>query len=239
MERLICVVGNKLTQFCINNDHVKTVDNFKRYLCSAALKQQDAGKLTAIIGQGVSDVQIDRVDRLIEKNKLASRISIRIPAERKNKAASIFTHKRKSKNSMISSPTAINENVFESYLTLNDQCAEMSDHVTGQHLQGMILVEAARQMTLAVTELFFLTAQNRKDVSFITHNLKSDFNEYVFPLDIKFRYEIIHHRKVGSANAKFNVRIACIQDEKIKMNIEYVFSLLSGIFNQHHPQPLI
>lgn len=59
----------------------------------------------------------------------------------------------------------MNTNIFESHLMLNDRCAEMSDHVTGQHLQGMILIEAARQMTLAVTEMYFIDSNDREKIS--------------------------------------------------------------------------
>jgi hypothetical protein len=56
---------------------------------------------------------------------------------------------------MLSLPRRVSESCFEADVLVDDAGEHMSDHVSGQHLPGMVLIEAARQMILAVTEEFF------------------------------------------------------------------------------------
>jgi hypothetical protein len=56
----------------------------------------------------------------------------------------------------------------------------MSDHTTGCHLQGMLLIEAARQSFLAVTEWFLLDANQK--YYFVINRLDVTYHRFAFPV---------------------------------------------------------
>lgn len=73
------------------------------------------------------------------------------------------THKNKAENVLISEVSQIDVASYQCHLLIDDGCAEMADHVTGQHVQGMVLLEACRQMVNSVSERFLIkkTVRNR------------------------------------------------------------------------------
>jgi hypothetical protein len=137
--------------------------------------------LVVVIGQGISDHKINLLNALIKNRSLENSVHVKRPITKMQRSSGHLTHKHKSANNMISTPELLGHGLYHSYLMLDDQCDEMSDHVTGQHLQGMLLIEAARQMTLAVTEKFYINELDRKNVAFVTNNLTTNFIGYVFP----------------------------------------------------------
>jgi hypothetical protein len=73
---------------------------------------------------------------------------------------------------------------------LDDDCAEMSDHVTGMHIQGMVLTEAARQMMLAVGEKFLLPEALKGKAYFALRKVNSIYHQFGFPIEMKIVHEI-------------------------------------------------
>ncbi|ETS33145.1 A-factor biosynthesis repeat protein [Photorhabdus khanii NC19] len=58
---------------------------------------------------------------------------------------------------MIGVAEKVNKNLFSLPLLIDERCELMADHQTGQHIQGMILIEACRQTFIAVTEEFYMS----------------------------------------------------------------------------------
>jgi hypothetical protein len=56
----------------------------------------------------------------------------------------------------------------------------MTDHVAGQHLPGMVLIEASRQMFIATSELYFRDGDEPS--SLLVTTLNSSFFELAFPV---------------------------------------------------------
>ncbi|MDP1217553.1 AfsA-related hotdog domain-containing protein, partial [Klebsiella pneumoniae] len=65
-------------------------------------------------------------------------------------------HKRKKANILITSPEKRDEDNYCARLILQDASELLCDHQTGQHIQGMVLIEAARQTIIATSEKFLL-----------------------------------------------------------------------------------
>jgi len=227
-NRVMCLVGDKLSQFRENNHDVLTVAEFEDFLKKVAMKELDE-QLVVVVGQGVSESHLASFQEAISKKGLRG-MRIVVPAAEHKKKAGALTHKHKNENEMISLPQQISGNCYESYLILDDRCSEMSDHVTGKHLQGMIIIEAARQMTLAVTEKYFMDEKDRANFSFVTNSLHTYFHGYIFPCDVKLEYTITKHSgKIGS-NSKFDVNIKFIQSDENKAEVNYQFSVLNKNF---------
>jgi hypothetical protein len=166
---------------------------------------------------------------MISRAELSNYFKINIPKSYR-KSTSRLTHKHKEQNVMISEPIFKGKDEYECLLMLDDYCAEMSDHVTGQHIQGMILIEAARQMVIAVTEEFFITDDNKGKLNFVTHRIDTVFNHFIFPLPVTIHFKIIEMKISRNNNLSCTAKISFSQDNVIATEIVFKYSALDFKF---------
>lgn len=215
------LVGDKFKGF-LNNPCVISISSLE-----AQIKAYDINKSTdryiIYVGQGVESARLNTLRQHIFSKNLADIYQLEMRGF-PDKASNLLTHKYKLENIMISEPIRMQDTIFSSALRLDDNCAEMSDHVTGQHLQGMVLIEAARQMTLAVTEKYYISPQSQGKMSFVTDSLKTSFKSYLFPLDIELKY-IINKIRGFEENQRFDTTTQFIQHGKVATEVDYTFSV--------------
>src|SRR5439155_12080056 len=123
------------------------------------------------------------------------------------RASGKLSHKHLPSNTLISHPYESDiADVYEASLLVDDACADMSDHVTGQHLQGMIFIEAARQMFLAVSECYHLRDQSDKTFYFVINSFNVSFHAFAFPVRTQIRYHVLRKeiRKQGTLSSDAN-----------------------------------
>src|SRR6056297_3072091 len=107
-------------------------------------------------GQGLSDQDVaDLVSRIEARDPTGRRWSVGGLRTAPLRADSKLSHKRETCNTLISRPERLDEDHYTLDICIDQDCELMGDHQSGQHVQGMILVEAARQAFLAVTETYF------------------------------------------------------------------------------------
>ncbi|MGW5053097.1 AfsA-related hotdog domain-containing protein [Actinokineospora sp. NPDC004072] len=95
--------------------------------------------------------------------------------------AADLVHKRSQENVMLADARRRGPERLAARLCLSDMNELVLDHVTGQHVAGMVLIEAARQlMHLANHEL--VVEDNAH--SFVLCSLAAAFDGYVFPLGV-------------------------------------------------------
>ncbi|MDA8231330.1 MAG: AfsA-related hotdog domain-containing protein [Magnetospirillum sp.] len=171
-SKLTIVVGDRFQQFA-RNPHVQPVSEF--------LTGARGGASTApmvVLGQGLSRQTVEEIGTLPLRYAAAPQ-----PAN------SALTHKRAEKNIMVSMPRATSERQFEADLFLDDRNEVMEDHQTGQHIQGLALIEAARQLWTAVAERFFLPPGAK--VRFVIDSIRADFAGFVFPLPCRMTLDVV------------------------------------------------
>lgn len=105
------------------------------------------------------------------------------------RATKRFAHKSRSENILISTPRKLADRKFEMDLCFSSQNEFFLDHMTGMHIQGMALIEAARQAFLAVTESHFLDGSS-EDYYFVIKSMDTSFQNFVFPFDATLTYDI-------------------------------------------------
>lgn len=222
------IIGNRFVNFS-DNKIVLTVDQFFHMAKLVQYKNQFFGyRLRA--GQGLTDQDDQAIVRFIKENKLEDKFVCGHSLFPSLRASKDITHKHQDKNTVISNPIKLSEECYESYLMVDENCAEVSDHLTGQHIQGAVLMEAARQMTLAVTEKFFIEDDYRNQVSFISNSVQTNFHHYVFPLEIKIRYEIKKRRGFVKQNSQFVVLVTFLQNDNPVSEVTYDFSVLNKAY---------
>lgn len=140
------------------------------------------------------------------------------------RASRLQTHKHHIHNSIISHPARVGDNCFEAALLLDERCELMADHQTGQHIQGMILIEAARQLFLAVTEEYFIGQAVHDRYYFVINNIEVKFMGFVFPLGAMLRYEIVSADTANPARMRFETVVSVIQGDACATQIAFGFT---------------
>jgi hypothetical protein len=187
-NRVLLVVGDKFLQFAVGKD-VITLSQLRSLLTLPQVVSLDRGLLTAIPGQGLGDGDVKDILDLALTSPHRDHFDLSLWRNRPKRADRRLSHKHRPENTLISEPRRVAGDVFEMDLLLDENCDVMGDHQTGQHLQGMVLMEAARQAFLAVTEAFFLPQDNTR-FYFVINKFAADYKRFAFPLDATIRYEI-------------------------------------------------
>lgn len=105
------------------------------------------GSHVLVCGQGLTAEQLSELARAAARLHSAPRLAYAeesCPAE--------LTHKRDPRYVLITTPQRIATRTYRMLLRVEPQQDRLADHVTGQHVNGMVMIEAARQATIAVIE---------------------------------------------------------------------------------------
>lgn len=174
----IIVVSDKFINFC-EKENLFTFSQFLKYLQHAP----DRSQITHVsIGQGITTEQLEIIqERLNRYNgheiKIQQRISQRM--------LPYLVHKRQPRNVMITYPEKIGENEFEAYLAVDENCDELSDHMTGKHLPGTLLIEASRQAAMGFFEMEVYKKHCNYPCRFAIKYMHINFGAFTFPIETK------------------------------------------------------
>lgn len=220
----IFVVGDKFREFA-KHDCVLTLAQFEQLSRTMALGRvlSDA---VVVPGQGLSESQVLQVKQMAmqAQDGVPGVERLRGLSQRPVRASRLLTHKRRIENAIISTPVRLGPDSFEAELLLDERSELMGDHQTGQHIQGMVLIEAARQMFLAVTEEFFIGCDDNSGYYFVIDNMEVAFQRFVFPVGASLRYEILDKRVDNRARMHFKVAIEVGQAGKRATRIGFEFT---------------
>ncbi len=208
-DKFLVVVGDKFAEFAAGKD-VLTLSQLRALLTLPALMLPSAGdRFVLVPGQGLGDADVTAAIRLAEHSPHGKMFDLGLLAGRPTRASSALSHKRDAANTVISAPRRVDDNLFQLDLMVDEDCEMMRDHQTGQHLQGMLLVEAARQSFLAVTEQFFLPRDEGK-FYFVFDDLSVAYKRFVFPIGAGLTY-IIREHDPASNRQRFTVDVSIDQ----------------------------
>ena len=214
------VVADKFADFTVN-DRTITLSHLKALLSLPNHLLPERARL--VLGQGVSDDERAGIATMVEASEdHRERWDINALRSHCDRATAALSHKKKACNTLIGPPEAVGEDTFRLDLCIDQNCELMEDHQTGQHVQGMILVEAARQAFLAVTEEFFLKGANRKSY-FVINEMNSSFLGFVFPLYAYMEYRIVL-KDINDRRQRFNVEIDLIQIGELRVRTTFAFT---------------
>src|SRR3546814_4023102 len=114
----------------------------------------------------------------------------------------------------------------------------MLDHLTGQHIQGMVLTEACRQMFLAVTEKYFLQDYRAKKRYFVIDTMTMRYNAFAFPLPAQITYKALSKNVQKSHKRSFHVDMEVMQCSKPECGMEAKFSVFDDEYISAQEQTL-
>jgi hypothetical protein len=97
-----------------------------------------------------------------------------------NKVDLVSTHKHKDRNSLIVNFMKLERGQFSAGMYIHGDNDLLMDHVTGFHIPGIALIEAARE--LFIVSLSYLGLGEER---FILKDISSEFFLYVFPVEVQ------------------------------------------------------
>lgn len=146
---------------------------------------------TLVAAQGLSDMQIDHAYCLGISLGLSQEFACWNELNRSARAGHALSHKHRDENVLISVPRKIDATHFEADLMIDARGELMLDHLTGLHVQGMVLTEACRQMFIATTEAHCLAADAPSKRYFVINEMNMRFLQFAFPLPATIRYQVL------------------------------------------------
>lgn len=197
--RSVLVVGDKFREFSLGKAAI-TLSQLRAMLDFPA-ELILCEPMRFIPGQGLSDQDV--ADILVQAAGTAhrERLDFSLWHSMPTRAASALSHKYRIENTLVSAPRQIGEDLYELDLLIDENCELMGDHQTGQHLQGMLLVEAARQAFLAITEAYFLP-QGDAEFYFIFNTLIAEYKRFIFPIATRLRC-CVREKDLSGNNRRF------------------------------------
>ncbi|ADZ93282.1 AfsA-related hotdog domain-containing protein [Marinomonas mediterranea] len=188
----IFVVGDLFERFALNSD-VMTLTNF----IQSHKKNQLIRENSYWVGQGVNQDDLFNLSQsypeLFELLQGTSYIE-------KDKS---LVHKQKAENCHLGMVEQLSEQRYRIPVLIDQHCAELSDHITGEHINGTILMEAVRQACIAVTEKYFI--KDQQAVYFILKEMKCEYTSFLFPLPITMDYQITQSEIKSAHQTEFEV----------------------------------
>lgn len=179
------IVGNSFSNFSENKPAL-TISQLKALI--QLPRTVLAGRKRLLLGQGVTESECRKVlQELSDTPELGERFDASHLSSMISRAPPTLSHKRKTVNTLISEPEKIDEDLFSLNLLIDENSELMGDHQTGQHIQGMVQIEALRQSFLAVTEAFFPPLWSGASY-FVINGMDMAFQNFLFPLPATIRY---------------------------------------------------
>ena len=183
MNDTILVVGEKFAALA-DGSTVATVDQL-----AAWPGDRLAPARRIVVGQGVGPEGLALVRQAVARCPRGQAPVLEEHVSRRADRA--LVHKRWPHNVVITQPAACGPDAFSAQLVIDDRCAELADHTTGLHVQGMVLIEAARQMFIAVSPQVCARAGcDGGGAQHLLRELQANFSRFVYPLPTAMRLTI-------------------------------------------------
>lgn len=219
-EGLVYVVGNRFAGFAVH-ENIRTVSELVTEI-QIGHHDDPETRLEVRGGQGVSSYEWQYLEDAVKRRGIAERVLLRRslpdPAHRAE------AHKHREQNVLIADLGRRDDQIFQAALLLNADNELLLDHQTGQHVQGMVVVEAARQMFLAVTERYYTHRWPERRYYFVIDSISTTFENFLFPLDAEILYLVQSAELDDPERLRFTGRIDLHQAGRRSATTEVSFT---------------
>ncbi|WP_051386150.1 AfsA-related hotdog domain-containing protein [Actinokineospora inagensis] len=206
----VVVVGDRFAEFLANRDTVSV---------STYLAGGEYADRPVVVGQGLSDDELTR---------LAAHAVAAVGVEVPRRVEKSLTHKREDRNVMIGPPRQVDAVTFTADLLVDQANETLEDHLTGQHIPAVALIEAARQTWTAVSERFLLDGSVK--TRFVVGSVRSRFLRFVFPLPAIVRQRVVERTRTP-VDEVFEVLLTVEQGGLVAAEIEAQYRVVPETFS--------
>ncbi|MFI0976398.1 AfsA-related hotdog domain-containing protein [Streptomyces sp. NPDC021093] len=203
---ILYLVGDRFASLAAN-EGVMTAGGFLAELRTGRYSAPEC-RLVLLNGQGMGVYEWAHISRQIALLDAADRISV--PDQLPTPAQRGEAHKHREENVLVAGVRQVDSLHYRADLRLHDNNELLLDHTTGQHVQGMVIIEACRQMFLAVTERFYASAWPQRRYYYVIKSFDTQFENFLFPLDAVIDYEITgsHTEDPGKLAFSTDIRVS-------------------------------
>lgn len=176
-----------------------------------------------LAGQGLTEASCAEIEAAAHHLGHAGAFSYWRHGSDARRAPRSLTHKHQPQNSMISVPQKCMDGSYRSDLLISSGNELISDHVTGQHVQGMVLVEACRQMFIAVSEMCHMDHQNGRLGYVVFNRMEASFMAFTFPIPARVEYREVSRGEPRPDRLAISAELTVIQNDRAttKLNVDY------------------
>lgn len=183
-----------------------------------------------IAGQGLDDMQVNHAWYVGTSRGLANEFAHWRTARKGRYADQSLCHKRRPENILISVPERQSDGGYTAELLLHERNELMLDHLTGQHIQGMVLTEACRQMFLAVTERYCLDNYPAAKRYFVINLMNVRYQAFAFPLPAQIRYRVIDQQQPKPERVSIHADMDVLQAGQVVAGMEVKFTVFDDAY---------
>jgi hypothetical protein len=176
-----------------------------------------------VAGQGLDDPQIDHLYCLALNQGLDAEFRHWRQWRSRPMVDMAACHKHRVENVLITEPLRLEPELFVSDLVLHAGNELMQDHLTGEHIQGMVLAEACRQMFLAVTELHSLRDFSPATRYFVINEMAIRYLAFAFPLPAQVRYRVRRQERERADRHAIEADIEVVQCDRVAASMRVSF----------------
>ncbi|KOU26067.1 hypothetical protein ADK52_09965 [Streptomyces sp. WM6372] len=221
------LVGDVFAEFA-HHEGVFTVSQLARLIRNGTFPESTDGAESAdgvrvSVGQGVSLFDVQFIRDTLARRGLAELVVIDDQALH-TRAGREIAHKHRPENVLISAPRPVGADWYEADLLVDGDNEVMSDHLTGQHMQGMLATEAGRQMFIAVAEQFYLPAEAVGSSYFVIDSFATRYRNFLFPLPAVVRCRVLAHRTPHRTRMTFHCELSVSQGGSETAGMEVRFT---------------
>jgi hypothetical protein len=220
MSKRLLIVGDQFGDFCSDESTI-TLKDFSHSLDTNIYQGYEV-----VLGQGIKHDTLQRLAQLSNTHDFNI-------LERAEPASLEVTHKHDVKNIMISQPEKNEDGIYHLDFMLNDESDRLVDHVTGKHISGMAMVEAARQASIACSEIEFKLKDYDIKQGFIWKGMSVDFQRFTFPVPTNVTVEVVLQDGCTNKKLILSTIVKFIQSKESVCVIKNDFEIIAAkIINQ-------
>lgn len=207
----LVVVGDRFKKFASDKKNVFTISELEKAIWQGAVQEHDQ----IVIGQGVEHDRFLGLANLMERQRKGG-VQVQNMMQILDQCDPLHqrsVHKHKRENVLITKPVAQADGSYVANLSICDSGELLNDHSTGQHIQGIVLTEAGRQMLISTSEYHLLDDADRNRCYFVLNSLNTEFKQFAFPLPVTVVFRALSESRKTGRYLKVDCEISFYQND--------------------------
>ena len=184
-----------------------------------------------ILGQGVQGYELEYLHAALESRGTDPHEIMR-PASNTQRVPRHLVHKHREQNVLLADLHQADDQQFRAGLRLHGENELLLDHQTGQHVQGLVITEAMRQLFIAVFELKHGAQYPDRRYYMVWNSISLSFNSFLYQLPAELTCKILeqdiedpakmvfrvamHIDQLGNDAAHAEIEFAAVEDNRVK-----------------------
>ncbi len=223
-DNVVCLVGDRFTGM----GAVPGVHTLSRLV--GDLRRGAPVPDVIVLGQGLGNYELDYLHTALALRDDARGVPV-VTANGTPVARSLV-HKHREQNVLLSDLRTLPDGRQQAGLVVHGENELLLDHQTGQHVQGMVVAEAMRQMFIAVFEAEHGVRHPDRHYYVVWNSMSVTFESFLFPLPAEITCEIVEAEvsdpermtfrvtmgitQAGTSAAQADICFAAFDDHRIK-----------------------